>query len=436
MHVRGDSFACFLFDNEVGRDIGRLDVEDDLHPKGRVGLQTFGAAFRFKNIKVTAPDGRVLWEGLPAVESKSPVAGASGPSAGSITNTLGMKFALIPAGAFMMGSPVNDGVPLDPERPQHRVRITRPFYLGVHEVTQAQYEAVMGNNPSYFSANAGGQAEVAGQLTDRHPVESVAWPDAVAFCNKLSEKEGLKPFYELDGETARVPDWSGSGYRLPTEAEWEYGCRANSTTTYSFGNDPTEAGAYAWSADNSGGRTHPVGEKRSNPFGLFDMHGNVWEWCWDEFGDRYFDESPVDDPRGPTGITPPRRVIRGGGGVVVNEAWISSLPNARLGEPDQVPTGRPDRLPGFPRGPRSVLPMSSRKLVSGREGSAHPDVATRPLLGLVTRPFVSLIGRSCAPIATSPIESWVLACKKATRDPEDHGDRVLGQMSRQSQRVQ
>jgi formylglycine-generating enzyme required for sulfatase activity len=204
-----------------------------------------------------------------------------------------------------MGSPGDDKDARDNEKPQHRVRITLSFYLGIHEVTQAQYEAVMGNNPSYFSANGGGKDHVAGQSTDRHPVEKVSWPDAVTFSNKLSQKEGLKPFYEIDGDKVRVTDSNRPGYRLPTEAEWEYACRANAPTVprYSFGGDAASLGEFAWFKDNSGGKTHPVGEKRSNGFGLFDMHGNAWEWCWDGYGENYYKDSPKDNPRGLDGAT-------------------------------------------------------------------------------------------------------------------------------------
>ncbi len=221
-----------------------------------------------------------------------------------------MALNLIPAGEFMMGSPDDDEEAPGKEKPQHRVRITRPFYLGVHEVTQAQYTAVMGNNPSWFSSTGKGKDKVAGQSTDNRPVEQVSWLDAVEFCNKLSEKEGLKPFYELESGTARVPDWAGPGYRLPTEAEWEYACRANSKTRHSFGNSEGRLGEHGWHAGNSDGRPHPVGQKLPNCFGLYDMHGNVWEWCWDWYGERYYQESPVDDPRGPARAAV--RVFRGG----------------------------------------------------------------------------------------------------------------------------
>ena len=246
-----------------------------------------------------------------------------------------MTLKLIPAGEFLMGSPDDDKDAENDEKPQHRVRITRPFYLGVYEVTQAQYEAVMGNNPSYFSANGGGRDSVAGQSTDRHPVENVSWLDAVKFCNKLSEMEGRPPFYEIDGENVRVPDWSRPGYRLPTEAEWEYACRANAPTVtrYSFGDDAASLGEFAWYSGNSGGKTHPVGEKRPNGFGLFDMHGNVWEWCWDGYGEGYYKESREDDPRGPDGASPG---CRGGS------------PAVRGRRTAMGPAGLPEHPPGLP----------------------------------------------------------------------------------------
>ncbi len=231
----------------------------------------------------------------------------------SIKNSIGMTLKLIPAGEFFMGSPDDAVEAEEDERPLHLVRITRPFYLGVCEVTQAEYAAVMGNNPSHFSANGDGKDRVAGQSTDRYPVENVSWLDAIQFCNKLSEKEGKKPFYEIDGKEIRVPDWNGQGYRLPTEAEWEYACRANASTStrFSFGDNAGELGEYGWFDGNSERRTHPVGQKRPNGFGLYDMHGNVWEWCWDSYGEGYYNQSPAADPTGPAGVS--GRVFRGGG---------------------------------------------------------------------------------------------------------------------------
>jgi len=222
----------------------------------------------------------------------------------------------IPAGSFLMGSPETEP-DRDTDEAQHDVRITRPFYLGVHEVTQAQYEAVMGSNPSRFAATGTGKDKVAGQSTGQHPVETVSWLDAVKFCNKLSELEGFTPFYEIDGKNVRVTDWRAKGYRLPTEAEWEYACRAGTASRWSFGDNPADLGEHAWFDGNSEYRTHPVGEKRPNAFGLFDMAGSVWEWCWDAYDKDYYKQSRRDDPTGPDAAGAANRVIRGG-------SWRSS----------------------------------------------------------------------------------------------------------------
>jgi formylglycine-generating enzyme required for sulfatase activity/serine/threonine protein kinase len=236
-----------------------------------------------------------------------------------ITTGVGqIKLKRIPAGEFEMGSPFGEG-PAN-ELPQHRVRLTRPFYLGICEVTQAQYQAVMGDNRSHFSPIGAGRSKVAGHSTDQLPMENVTWIDAVNFCNLLSEKEGRKRFYEIDGRSVHVPDWNGSGYRLPTEAEWEYACRARTATKFSFGDDEKKFVEYGWSRVNAGGRTHPVGEMLPNGFGLFDMHGNVREWCWDGDDRQSYPESPEDDPRGVTAHA--GRVYRGG-------AWESAVPEAR-----------------------------------------------------------------------------------------------------------
>ena len=202
------------------------------------------------------------------------------------TNSVGMKLKLIPAGEFLMGSPEDEEDRGNDEGPRHRVRITRPFYLGVYEVTQSEYEQVMGEDPSRFKG-------------PKRPVENVSWDDAVEFCRRLSEKEGKR-------------------YRLPTEAEWEYACRAGTTTPFNFGSilNGEQAncdGNYPYGTEEKGPykkETTEVGTYRANAWGLYDMHGNAWEWCQDWYDSSYYANSPENDPTGPTsGST---RVNRGG----------------------------------------------------------------------------------------------------------------------------
>ena len=205
-----------------------------------------------------------------------------------ITNSVGMKLVLIPKGTFTMGSPTEEeGAGTDEQ--QHQVTISKDYYLGVTEVTQGQYEKVMGVNPSHFQKRVIRKSD-----SSMYPVESVSWEDAVEFCKRLSELPKEKK--------------SGRVYRLPTEAEWEYACRAGSKTAFYCGDDSELIGAYAWHAANSGGQTHPVGEKKPNAWGLYDMHGNVWEWCSDWYGD--YPEGAVTDPVGPEEGS--LRVYRGG----------------------------------------------------------------------------------------------------------------------------
>jgi formylglycine-generating enzyme required for sulfatase activity len=148
-------------------------------------------------------------------------------------------------------------------------------------------------------------------------VERVSWLDAVAFCNKLSERDGRTPFYKIEGDKVSIVD--GTGYRLPTEAEWEYACRAGSTTLFPF-DDPKKLGDHAWYADNSEGQAHPVGQKYANAWGLHDMLGNVWEWCADAYDAKYYDSSPAADPPGAAEAS--NRVFRGGG-------WSSNARSCR-----------------------------------------------------------------------------------------------------------
>lgn len=207
------------------------------------------------------------------------------PLGGTVTITL----LPVPGGAFPMGS--RDGDP--DEGPVRRVSVS-PFLLGRTTVTGGQYSVVMGENPSRFF----GDADL--------PVEQVSWEDAARFCNRLSDLAGLEPCYrEIDW----FCDFSADGYRLPTEAEWEYACRAGSTSAFSCGDDESALVHVAWFKTNSGGRTHPVGQKKPNAWGFHDMHGNVWEWTNDWFGQ--YPERQEADPVGPSaGVF---RVKRGGG---------------------------------------------------------------------------------------------------------------------------
>ncbi len=204
-------------------------------------------------------------------------------------NSLDVEFVLISEGEFLMGSA--DGE--NDERPVHKVRISQPFYLGKYEVTQAQWEAVMGNNPSHFKGSFFKKGD------PNRPVENVSWEEVQEFIRKLNAKEG------------------GAHYRLPTEAEWEYTCRAGSTTAYCFGDDEELLGEYAWYGENAGIQTHPVGQLKPNAWGLYDMHGNVWEWVQDCYGE--YPAEAVTDPQGPSSGS--SRVKRGGG-------WSSTAPGA------------------------------------------------------------------------------------------------------------
>ncbi|MDR3175498.1 MAG: formylglycine-generating enzyme family protein [Desulfovibrio sp.] len=195
------------------------------------------------------------------------------------TNSIGMEFILIPAGSFTMGAKDFEKVPIG-ETPQHRVSISKPFYLGKYEVTQAQWTAVMGNNPSEYKGWS-------------NPVEQVSWDDIQVFIQRLNQNEGH------------------TRYRLPTEAEWEYAARAGTESIYSFGDDARELGNYAWyDEDYLSSSTHPVGQKQPNAWGLYDMHGNVFEWVQDWHGKQYYSNSPGADPKGPSSGS--FRVLRGG----------------------------------------------------------------------------------------------------------------------------
>ena len=264
----------------------------------------------------SGPEGKPaypLWDGKETVVEYAKRAGIRETGHVVKLGYLTIKLGLIPAGKFTMGSAKGEKGHYRDEGPQHEVTISKPFLMGITEVSQQQYETVMGKNPSSFKGPT-------------NPVNTVSWNDATIFCKKLSEKTGRK-------------------VRLPTEAEWEYACRAGTRTGFSFGGNDTDLRDYAWYAANSNEKVHPVGQKRSNAWGLHDMHGNVWEWCSDYYADSYVSAKNTD-PKGPTSGSD--RVLRSG-------SWYDSLEECRSASRDHEGPSNPSFNYGF----RVVLDLSS-----------------------------------------------------------------------------
>ena len=252
---------------------------------------------------------------LPGCERKAPSDAAQAPAPNSqstgensnnsatVSNKSGTdpktEMIQVPGGRFMMGD--KNEVDATP----HEVSVSS-FYIDKTLVTQEHFQKVTGANPSRWKG-------------DKNPVEQVRWSDAVKFCNQRSELEGLQPCYDL--KTWQC-NFDANGYRLPTEAEWEHACRGGSTTAYFFGDSPAKLGDYAWFDKNSGGHPRPVGQKQPNPFGLYDICGNTWEWCNDFYKVDYYQESSKEDPRGPK--EGENKVVRGG-------AWRFSSESCRSG---------------------------------------------------------------------------------------------------------
>ncbi len=251
---------------------------------------------------------------------------------------LGATLNLVHAGEFRMGSPGDEPYRRIDES-EHRVKISRTYYLGIHEITQDDFEIIMKLKPSYFADGSGGNAKVIGLKTGRFPVEMVSWFDAVEFCNKLSEKDDLAPFYKLadvkrEGKSissATVTTLGGKGYRLPTEAEWEFACRAGTTTPFHYGKESSERTSNVKALLDTGGygaspkwkelgRTTAVGSYPANDWGFFDMHGNAAEWCDDWYDKGYYSASPRENPRGPEQGA--HKAMRGG-------SWLVNDANCR-----------------------------------------------------------------------------------------------------------
>lgn len=231
----------------------------------------------------------LLGAGCNQEATQSPAGQPHAPAPKTITLSNGLTIVFIPAGEFIMGD--NDGDA--DERPAHQVQVGA-FYMDTHELTQKAYEALMETNPSKSKG------------PDK-PVEQVDWYHAVLYCNMRSLKQGLKPCY--DPKTLAC-DFNAEGYRLPTEAEWEYACRAGTRGKYSFGDAPDKLRTYAWFKENAAQTTHPVGQKTPNAWGLYDMHGNVAEWCHDFYGQSYYQKNDSPNPRGPSAGD--KCVLRGG----------------------------------------------------------------------------------------------------------------------------
>jgi len=211
----------------------------------------------------------------------------------------GIEMVAIPGGWFEMGSKKG----ASDESSVHRVWVS-PFWMDIFEVVQEQFKKYQISDPSHFK-------------NPKNPLEQMNWTDAARYCNERSFAEDLELCYN---EETWQCNFAANGYRLPTEAEWEYACLAGTKTKYSFGNDVRKLKAYAWFAENSSGKTHPVGQKKPNPWGLYDMHGNVAEWCNDFYSENYYKQSPEENPKGPA--TGQERVLRGG-------AWNSSADTCR-----------------------------------------------------------------------------------------------------------
>jgi len=249
-----------------------------------------------------------------------------------ITNSIGMKLVRIPAGKFVMGTPANEAE-REAGETQHEVAITRPFYLGVYTVTQGQFQKIMGKNASFFQPNKGGSPD--------HPAEQVRWREALVFCRKLSALPEEKK--------------AGRTYRLPSEAEWEYACRAGTTTPFNVGDALSSRqanfnGNFPYGSAAKGPylrKTAKVGSYAANAWGLYDMHGNVLQWCNDFYDPNYYKKSPKKDPKGPDkGVVPTGYrndcyvVVRGG-------CWLDEGRGCRSGRRFRLQPSEPYRWTGF-----------------------------------------------------------------------------------------
>lgn len=348
---------------------GTVEVRQGEAVIGRGNPESVGLATKSTNATSVVTNSEIVndaWKGWPEDAPKPAVAPFDEAQAKrhqeewsaylkvpvEYTNSLGMKFRIIPPGEFTMGmsaeeaAAVRKAAPRDAfvremcesSAPEHRVRISSAFYLAVHEVTQSEYEALVGKNPAYFSSQGGGSVKVDKGRTGNNPVEQLSFSDALNCCNRLAAQNHLESTYEFVGNAYRLA--KTPSYRLPTEAEWEFACRAGTVTPWSSGDDVTQLAEAIWYGANANGVTHPVGQRKANPFGLCDMHGNVWEWCFDQYDPKLYSsivsQTAVDPIARGDGA---KRILRGGD-------WNGSINACRSAFRNRA-EGSGDRFAGF-----------------------------------------------------------------------------------------
>jgi sulfatase modifying factor 1 len=258
------------------------------------------AGYQARRVELRLSGADLPRESTEAEEAEAGLAprAETGPEPPYVVEDPRITVVALPGGAFWMGSdPKTDPQARDDEAPRHRVRLSR-FAMAEVPVSRELYRSLMGDVPAEWTGS-----EDEGRL----PANDVSWRDAVRFCNALSEASGFTSCYREEGGDWRW-DRAADGYRLPSEAEWEYACRAGTETPWFWGAEESDAGRYAWFSGNSGIRVHPVKSKAPNPWGLYDLAGNVWEWCWDWYGEYRQEEQ--QDPEGPPSAG--WRVLRGG----------------------------------------------------------------------------------------------------------------------------